>query len=570
MAAPNRRHLEDAYDLAAALNPLTSSGHETPSVQDIRDLLERDPSAARFVDYNGQTLLHICVAFLPTRLDLIQVLVESHPQALLTEDHGPGRRLPLEVVLWEAGDRLASTQQEVVSTTRREEDLATTVQYLVEQGPEALVHENSHGQFPLHVACSVPRNDDTGWTTKRSNSNTSNHGRRTTNEDTAEANDEASNHVIRGNLALIQILVQGFPDALWHPDNNGHFPLDCAMQLNARGSMAPARVVEFLIDQAPSVLREAIPNAHGQLPLHKAVAAAESTNRSTGNTFLSAPNNHLAMVQLLADRFPRALLMQDTHNATPLLHACIHDKASLDVIYTLVRQWPEQVTWHKSNLVFDDSHWNGQLLPLALVSESMTLQRAQEWVSGRGDNDKMQSLDKGGDSSTAPAANRRVLTLPDGTLQRLPLHYAAASQSMDAVEIVQFLLELYPEAASIPDTKGRLPLHYAAVALGIHEQRHRQAPDSGFRPTPDQTVVHVLMQSYPTAMVTTDHDGLLPWHYAACCQSTYVVTDMATSVADRLYDETVLCDDGNCDVDTYLVPEEVRWDIIQVSATPPP
>jgi hypothetical protein len=43
---------------------------------------------------------------------------------------------------------------------------------------------------------------------------------------------------------------------------------------------------------------------------------------------------------------------------------------------------------------------------------------------------------------------------------RLPLHYAVF-YDQPSVEVVQYLLEVYPLGAAVADVYGRLPLHYA-------------------------------------------------------------------------------------------------------------
>ena len=74
--------------------------------------------------------------------------------------------------------------------------LARIAEYLIKKGPEALVHKNTKGQFPLHIACSISVKDDSLWKMA------------------------VADIAAQGNLVLIQALIQGFPNALWHPNNN--------------------------------------------------------------------------------------------------------------------------------------------------------------------------------------------------------------------------------------------------------------------------------------------------------------------------------------------------------------
>ena len=49
-----------------------------------------------------------------------------------------------------------------------------------------------------------------------------------------------------------------------------------------------------------------------------------------------------------------------------------------------------------------------------------------------------------------------------------------------------------------------------------------------------------------------DLDGCLPWHYAACASA---------DLSDSLYSQTLQVAP---DLEEYLVPEEIRWDLIQI------
>ena len=72
---------------------------------------------------------------------------------------------------------------------------------------------------------------------------------------------------VQGNLVLIQALIHGFPNALWHPNNHGNFPFSCALQLDSNGQITPTWVIHLLVDAMPRVLQETIPNATTPLTL---------------------------------------------------------------------------------------------------------------------------------------------------------------------------------------------------------------------------------------------------------------------------------------------------------------
>jgi ankyrin repeat protein len=259
-------------------------------------------------------------------------------------------------------------------------------------------------------------------------------------------------------------------------------------------------VVELLVQQYPVVL--SFLDDQGRLPLHRVLR--KHRNRYDG------------IVNVLVEYCPGALRLQDAQGQTVLLQAC-QDNNSLSQVYSLVRGWPEQITT-QCELTFQDGVFNGEMLPSALASQSVCLHRVQEWVR----------------------LHPEVVLSPD--LQgRLPLHYAAISSSEDVVDICQFLMEEsksksgdeeYYSGCAVADHHGRLPLHYAAAAA------------SG-------PVVDLFMDLHPEGLVQADKDGRLAWHYADCARQ------------DGVYDRTCeLYPDLALDLD--LVPEEIRWDIIQI------
>lgn len=77
----------------------------------------------------------------------------------------------------------------------------------------------------------------------------------------------------------------------------------------------------------------------------------------------------------------------------------------------------------------------------------------------------------------------------------LPLHSACARQP--PLEIVQALIQMYPEGAQSPDDQGKYALHYAC----------------GNQASTD--VIEALIDAFPTAARTSDPEGKLPLHWLA-------------------------------------------------------
>ena len=416
----------DAYEVYELLDKWNHRG--PPITESVRDLFERNPSAARQEFLYGQTLLHKCMDCYGNRDELVSVFLEAYPEALMkADDNG---FLPLHRVLisanWDPQLKL--------------------VQLLINRAPESILCSPPSGALPLHLACR------------------------------------------RKSESIVKYLVDCFPDAVQYRDSDGNFPLDHALDAVDPND----RIVELLVKEYPVLL--SFLDDKGRLPLHR--------------TLRRQRNRYDKIVDILIEYCPGSLRFQDAQGQTPLLQAC-NDNNSLSQIYSLVRNWPEQVTT-QARLTLEHNVFNGEMLPSALCSKSTSIHRVQKWVELHPD----------------------VVNTPD--LQgRLPIHYAAISSSL---EIVQFLLEESNSSVSVPDGFGRLPLHYAAVACSGQSE-----------------VTNLLLEAYPEGLLHSDKDMRLPWHYAECARQD--------GVYDSMYE---LFPDVEIDLD--LVPEEVRWDVIQIAA----
>ena len=390
----------------------------------------------------------------------------------------------------------------------RKKDILT---YMFSIEPQLIFDQDRHGRFPLHHAC-------------------------------------RSEFFKIPNDGLELLIV---PEALQQPDNFGKCPLHYALEMTF---YEPVNL-RLLIDACPRILHEMIPDANGNLPLHN-ILRTRSSNYKT--------------IQLLADKFPKALVLQNSDRQTPLMIACRHQREDyyehgnlLSVIYFLIRQWPEQITTqrdlsfpflskdygcvcdsedydnHDNNLgdneddeevsdsdsdeyhYSENANWNGEFLPVMLVSKSTSKERVHHWLS------------------LHPKDARQV----GGPYSRIPLHYAVQSQSTDVLHIGKLLIDAYPEGATIQDRFGRLPLHYACAAASMQAPPHSNKRLS---------LVQSLLDCYSEGLAVEDLDGCLPWHYAACASA---------DLSDSLYSQTLQVAP---DLEEYLVPEEIRWDLIQI------
>ena len=328
------------------------------------------------------------------------------------------------------------------------------------------------------------------------------------------------------DLDLVKLFLNRCPETILMAPATGALPLHLACK------RAPQSIVQFLVDCFPDAVQYR--DNDGNFPLDHALHAADPNDQVVELLVQQYPvllsfsddegrlplhrtirhnrSRYNKIVDILVEYCPGALLFQDAQGKTPLLQACA-DNNSLSQVYSLVKKWPEQVTT-QVNLILEEDTFNGEMLPSALASKAASLERVQMWVR------------------LHPEV---VIETPD--LQgRLPIHYAAVSMSEDALDIIQFLMDQSETCVSVADHHGRLPLHYAAVGKSGWSQ-----------------VTELLLEVYPEGLLHADKDGRLPWHYADCARQ------------DGVYDR--ICElYPDADLDLDLVPEEVRWDVIQIAS----
>jgi ankyrin repeat protein len=92
--------------------------------------------------------------------------------------------------------------------------------------------------------------------------------------------------------------------------------------------------------------------------------------------------------------------------------------------------------------------------------------------------------------------------------ERLPLHYACRGRA--PIEVVQYLLEIEPNAIASPGLDGMLPLHEACSS---DENDGTQLPPLSL------PLIQCLVEKYPNALLVPSSPQLLPLHYASCTKN---------------------------------------------------
>eukprot|EP00980_Cylindrotheca_fusiformis_P016751 scaffold5048_cov121-Cylindrotheca_fusiformis.AAC.2 len=359
------------------------------------------------------------------------------------------------------------------------------VQEIIEAYPEALIHHDNEGYLPIHRAL-AGGNRGAGLDLVKLMVLKAH---LTVFEQTHSGQLPLHLACRHCDVSVVQYLIDCFPELLSCRDNSGRFPLDYALFRDK----ARAEVLTTMLDKCSSLLY--LMDDSGDLPLHRVLRHNH--------------HNLDIVVETVTDVCPAALRFQNAEGQTPLLLAC-EESNSLSQIYSLIRQWPEQVTT-QPGFPFYETSFNGELFASSLVSKSLSFDRVRQWIERH--PEEVLSPDIQG---------------------RLPIHYAAASPSNDAVAVVQFLIEKSGECAATADKYGRLPLHYVSGT-----------------PLFDQRVAEVLIDAFPGGLISADKDERFPWHYGDCARNSFI--------SEKTFE---LFPDSDINLD--LVPDEIRWDILQV------
>jgi len=306
---------------------------------------------------------------------------------------------------------------------------------------------------------------------------------------------------LEGQLAIVRYLVQLFPESVEYRDDSGHFPLHYALSSDPN-----ILVLRFITQRYPLALQFVTAGTR-DLPIHAVLK--DQTSRKD------------EVLSLFVQTCPGTLRLQNSKGFTPLAYACEYD-VPLSQIYSLLRAWPEQVG-NQAN-TFTTDKFNGELLPTMLMGDTVSTDVLKQWIR----------------------QSPYVIATAD-VRGRIPLHYAALSSSRWSLDMVKCLFDADPSTLNVADHHGRLALHYAAAAG-------------------NSSIVQFMIEVDPLLLTRTDEDGRLVWHYAECARvdehgELYERTLQQLNQNGHLGDEA---DDDSTRslVDSDLVPEEIRWDVL--------
>ena len=394
----------DAYQIYELLD---KSYQIPPDPDAMRDLFTLRPSEAEREFIYGQTLLHKSFEYFSHEIDVIDVILEAHPQSLKKQDdHG---FLPIH--------RLMSG--------RWGENIKEMTSKIVNAFPECLLVPTSIGELPLHIA-----------------------SKRTECADVVE-------------------LLLCFPDACQYRDHLRKFPLDHALET----LYPSQTIVQLLVSQYPVILsfpdESGSLKIHRILKrcclLEKSsydevieilVSGCESSLQvqdDSGYTplLLACTQNHsLSQIYSLVRKWPEQVtsnrsksIFDSTVFNCELLYPSLISKS---IKLSNVKKWLLQDPDARQRR---DLH--GRLpIHYAIISDS---EKAYEMV-------KCLLFAEEESMEAHRSLSFKQLSTKDFS-GRLPLHMASASLSCRP-EILQTVIDEYSEGLIEQDNDGRLPWHY--------------------------------------------------------------------------------------------------------------
>jgi len=434
-----------ATALHVACHDEVPDGNQCTSMNNIVRMLLAKGADVGAIDGHGRTPLYIACASKKDRSKLIEILLENgaNPERQHngeTPFHTACRFANLKHVqlLFERGVQLEATSNldstpliKTASSFGSDEDVKKVVKFLLDKG--AVVNATDYrGRAALHVACGGGKLETARLLLD--------HGAGLEARD--QSNHTPLHHACNGDkLDVVKELVKRGA-GIFARDYDGSTPFDCAKRMRA------SEVAEYLLEQYKGKIWE----REGRLSLHAILN--ESTNLGDNNIHLPigtvTVDELLALLVSIHSQDTDMIRTQDENRALPLHLAC-RSNAPMQVLCFLVGQ-------DTSTLHMMDSAGS---LPI------------HDACRGGASLEKIQFIvGKGGVGLLCARDNQCAL----------PVHILC--QSMPSVDVVKYMVKLYPISVSEKTSFGALPLMLACECSA------------------SESVLQILLTAHPEALVT--------------------------------------------------------------------
>jgi ankyrin repeat protein len=287
----------------------------------------------------------------------------------------------------------------------------------------------------------------------------------------------------------------------------GELPIHCAVDQHLR-----PEVVRCLATAWPESLRETTDDVYGFLPAHLACWRACYMEEEQA----------LEILKILLDSYPEALQVKGADGEVPL-HACFrHEFPPLAVVRYVVQRHPAALHATDKDGFIPLHHAVATARP-SLPGIMYLIGMAPESVratSAKGATPLMRAAAQGG--APIPVVQCLLSACPEsvgdvgwnGTV----LHEATKCRN---VELVEYLLNTFPDLVQVKSKAGKTPLHVAASVGSVR-------------------LCKLFVRHWPEAVREPSNDGTLPVHEAASAGKkdalTYLVRQWPESAREKTAD----------------------------------
>ena len=334
------------------------------------------------------------------------------------------------------------------------------IQQLLQENPQLVSEKNGEGKMGLHLVCTHANTSCSMWVDACFY--------RPKKIKRLNASDYSfyEPYGLGESSEIVDLLLKMYPKSAKIPDNDGRFPLHLACRHGA-----PFPLFQVVFQTFPQAVL--LPSVKDRYPLHMACLH----------------NKRPEVILFLVDRAPQAIAHQDTSGLTPL-HLVCASSPQADVIDALL--YHDQ--GHQAIRL--RTHGETGFLPLHLACKNGAL----HFVVRR-----------------LVEAWPEAVRIPDAEQKWLPLHHACARLD---INVLDTLVQTYPESVWIQDTCGRVPFQIAYDRNASVNFLRKLVPSGEpllhfcIKNAMEERYVHSLLMRCPEELLMTDSSGSLPLHCA--------------------------------------------------------
>ena len=318
---------------------------------------------------------------------------------------------------------------------------------------------------------------------------------------------------------VIKVLLKVNPNAASHRDGDGNLPLHLLANNSWKLDYSNDGVLDIYEAHTAAT---SCSDAMGRTPLHCVASSPQHCNHSvniqgTGDARITGARQSL-VINALVGADQSTCSMVDKSGRLPLHHFVENGREWNVQLHSILEAHPAAVQTRAgpsacNQLPLHMAASNPVARPSLIMSLVEKNPRAASMVDGKGRLPLHLAVESGrsswerGIDSIYQAYTTAITTPEDSRRQWTVLHMAAASHSAEC-PMIDKILELNGNIASVADSQGRYPLHLACAA-------NRSWENGGIKS---------IFDADPSVALMEDATGLLPFHIAATRTPSYLTT----------------------------------------------